>query len=61
MDGGLDFVLGLQVRHPLGADPIDGRDDVTLSQGAARRLAARSYLLERGLEELITPGQRSLL
>lgn len=42
--GRLDLVLGLQVRHPLGADPVDGRDDVTLGQAAAHRLAARSYL-----------------
>lgn len=42
--GRLDLVLGLQVRHPFGADPIDGRDDVTLGQAAANRLAARGYL-----------------
>lgn len=42
--GRLDLVLGLQVRHPLGADPINGRDDVTLGQAAAHCLAARSYL-----------------
>lgn len=42
--GRLDLVLGLQVRHPFGADPIDGRDDVTLGQAAAHRLAARGYL-----------------
>lgn len=42
--GRLDLVLGLQVCHALCADPVDGRDDVTLGQAAPHRLAAWSYL-----------------
>ena len=42
--GHLDLVLGLQVSHPVGADAIDGDDDVTLSQVSQRRLAAGSDL-----------------
>lgn len=42
--GRLDLVLRLHVRHPLGAEPIDGGDDVTLSQAAAHRLAPWGYL-----------------
>lgn len=42
--GRLDLVLGLQVRHSLGVDPVDGGDDVTLGQAPAHCLAAWSYL-----------------
>lgn len=42
--GRLDLVLGLQVCHPLGADPVDGWDDVALGQAPAHCLAARGYL-----------------
>lgn len=45
--GHLDLVLGLQVSHPLGADAVDGHDDVTLHQVNLRRLTARSDLAER--------------
>ena len=53
--GTLDLVLGLQVRHPLGADPVDGWDDVALGQAASHRLAARSYLW-RGSTGKVTLG-----
>lgn len=46
--GRLDLVLGLQVGHALGADPVDGRDDVTLGQAAVHGLAAWSYLWIQG-------------
>jgi len=42
--GALDLVLGLQVRHALGAQAVDGRDDVALGQAAPRRQAAGGYL-----------------
>lgn len=42
--GRLDLVLGLQVGHALGADPVDGGDDVPLGQAAVDGLAAWSYL-----------------
>lgn len=42
--GHLDLVLGLQVSHPLGADAVNGHDDITLHQVALRRLAARRDL-----------------
>ena len=42
--GFLDLVLGLQVRHPIGADAVDGGDDVALSQTAPGCLAPCSYL-----------------
>lgn len=50
--GRLDLVLGLQVRHPLGADPINSWDDVTLGQAASRCLAARSYLRKGSAEQV---------
>ena len=45
--GHLDLVLRLQVSHPVGADAIDGDDDITLHQVSLRRLAARSDLSTR--------------
>jgi len=44
----LDLVLGLQVSHPVGADAVDGHDDVALDQVTQRRLAARSDLSGHG-------------
>lgn len=56
--GTLDLVLGLQVRHPLGADPVDGWDDVALGQAAPHCLAARSYLW-RGSTDKVTLGAQT--
>lgn len=50
----LDLVLGLQVGHPLGADAVDGHDDVALDQVPLRRLAAR-----RDLSQQTEPGQNT--
>lgn len=50
----LYLVLGLQVGHPLGADAVDGHDDVTLDQVPLRRLAAR-----RDLSQQREPGQNT--
>lgn len=47
MTGHLDLVLGLQVRHPIGADAIDGDDDVALDQVPLRCFATGSDLVEK--------------
>lgn len=48
--GHLDLVLGLQVSHALGADAVDGHDDVTLHQVTLCRLAARGDLAEHNTD-----------
>lgn len=48
--GHLNLVLGLQVSHPIGADAIDGDDDVALDQVPLRCFATGSDLLKKHLQ-----------